>query len=286
MGLLLGVARGSSEPPRLMVFRHDPPGAPAGPILGLVGKGITFDTGGISIKPADGMERMKDDMAGGAAVACAMRAISLLHAPIRAVGSSATENMPGGRAIKPGDILKSAAEDRQVTTPMPKGVSFLATGPGNSNLGDASCRRGHADRRGCRGARKHERIVRHAARMGRQIARRQSRGQGSGRCRFSRLQEQPKARLRLHQHGRTSRGLDHRSALQGFAGGVGHRHRCMAWAEEAKPLPKGPSGVAVRHWRNCLHQQRTKFPNLARVVSLETRHLGSWLFRASRPRSS
>jgi leucyl aminopeptidase len=109
MGLLLGVARGSSEPPRLMVFRHDPPGAPATPVLGLVGKGITFDTGGISIKPADGMERMKDDMAGGAAVACAMRAIGLLNAPIRVVGVvPATENMPGGRAIKPGDILKSA----------------------------------------------------------------------------------------------------------------------------------------------------------------------------------
>ena len=86
MGLLLGVARGSSEPPRLMVFRHDPPGAPASPTLGLVGKGITFDTGGISIKSADGMERMKDDMAGGAAVACAMRAIALLQAPIRVIG--------------------------------------------------------------------------------------------------------------------------------------------------------------------------------------------------------
>jgi leucyl aminopeptidase len=109
MGLLLGVARGSSEPPRLMVFRHDPPGAPKTPVLGLVGKGITFDTGGISIKPSDGMERMKDDMAGGAAVACAMRAIALLRAPIRVVGVvPATENMPGGRAIKPGDILKSA----------------------------------------------------------------------------------------------------------------------------------------------------------------------------------
>jgi len=108
MGLLLGVARGSSEPPRLMVFRHNPPGA-TGPVLGLVGKGITFDTGGISIKPADGMERMKDDMAGGAAVACAMRAIGKLGAPIRVVGVvPATENMPGGRAIKPGDILKSA----------------------------------------------------------------------------------------------------------------------------------------------------------------------------------
>jgi leucyl aminopeptidase len=109
MGLLLGVARGSSEPPRLMVFRHDPPGAPKTPVLGLVGKGITFDTGGISIKPADGMERMKDDMAGGAAVACAMRAIALLNAPIRVIGVvPTTENMPGGRAIKPGDILKSA----------------------------------------------------------------------------------------------------------------------------------------------------------------------------------
>jgi len=110
MGLLLGVARGSSEPPRVIVFRYDPPGAPEKPVLGLVGKGITFDTGGISIKPAEGMERMKDDMAGGAAVACAMRAIALLQAPMRVIGVvPTTENMPGGRAIKPGDILKSAA---------------------------------------------------------------------------------------------------------------------------------------------------------------------------------
>jgi leucyl aminopeptidase len=109
MGMLLGVARGSAEPPRLMVIRHDPPGAPAAPVLGLVGKGITFDTGGISIKPAEGMERMKDDMTGGAAVVCAMRAIALLKAPIRVIGVvPTTENMPGGRAIKPGDVLKSA----------------------------------------------------------------------------------------------------------------------------------------------------------------------------------
>ncbi len=79
---------------------------PAGPVLGLVGKGITFDTGGISIKPADGMERMKDDMAGGAAVAGAMRAIGLLGAPIRVIGVvPMAENMPGGKAVKPGDIL-------------------------------------------------------------------------------------------------------------------------------------------------------------------------------------
>ena len=110
MGLLLGVSRGSAEPPRVIVLRHDPPGAPATPVLGLVGKGVTFDTGGISIKPADGMERMKDDMAGGAAVVCAMRAIALLRAPIRVVGVvPATENMPGGRAIKPGDVLTGAS---------------------------------------------------------------------------------------------------------------------------------------------------------------------------------
>ena len=110
MGLLLGVARGSAEPPRVIVMRHDPPGAPDAPVLGLVGKGITFDTGGISIKPAEGMERMKDDMAGGAAVICAMRAIALLEAPIRVIGIvPTTENMPGGKAMKPGDVLTGAS---------------------------------------------------------------------------------------------------------------------------------------------------------------------------------
>ena len=110
MGLLLGVARGSDEPPRVIVIRHTPPDAPRTPVLGLVGKGITFDTGGISIKPADGMERMKDDMAGGAAVVCAMRAIALLKAPIQVIGVvPTTENMPSGRAVKPGDVLTSAS---------------------------------------------------------------------------------------------------------------------------------------------------------------------------------
>ena len=74
MGMLLGVARGSQEPPRLVVLTHDPPDAVPGVVLGLVGKGITFDTGGISIKSADNMDKMKDDMSGGAAVICAMSA--------------------------------------------------------------------------------------------------------------------------------------------------------------------------------------------------------------------
>ena len=115
MGLLLGVGQGSTEPPRMLVLTHTPRGAAASrasgqPVLGLVGKGITFDTGGISIKPADGMERMKTDMSGGAAVIGAMRAISLLNAPIKVIGVvPAAENMPGGRAMKPGDVLTGAA---------------------------------------------------------------------------------------------------------------------------------------------------------------------------------
>jgi leucyl aminopeptidase len=110
MGLLLGVARGSDEPPRLIALRYDPPGAPETPVLGLVGKGVTFDTGGISLKAAQHMERMKDDMSGGAAVIAAMGAIAALGAPVRCVGVvPATENMPGGNAVKPGDVLRGAA---------------------------------------------------------------------------------------------------------------------------------------------------------------------------------
>ena len=110
MGLLLGVAQGSAEPPRLIVLRYEPAGAPASPVLGFVGKGITFDSGGISIKPADGMERMKDDMAGGAAVAAALRALKVLDAPCRVIGLiPTTENMPGGRATRPGDVIRGAS---------------------------------------------------------------------------------------------------------------------------------------------------------------------------------
>jgi leucyl aminopeptidase len=110
MGLLLGVGRGSVEPPRMLVARYEPPGAPQAPVLALVGKGITFDTGGISIKPSDGMERMKDDMAGGAAVIAALRTIALERLPLRAIAIvPCAENMPGGRATKPGDIHRSAA---------------------------------------------------------------------------------------------------------------------------------------------------------------------------------
>ena len=85
MGAFWGVAQGSDEPPALIVLRYEPAGAPEKPVLGLVGKGITFDTGGISIKPADGMEKMKYDMAGGATMIGAMRAIALLKPKVKVI---------------------------------------------------------------------------------------------------------------------------------------------------------------------------------------------------------
>ena len=108
MGALLGVARGSDQPPKLIVLRYSGDPDDSSGDLGLVGKGITFDTGGISIKPAGGMEDMKGDMAGGASVIAAMKAIGRLKPRINVTGLiAATENMPGGSAQRPGDIVRS-----------------------------------------------------------------------------------------------------------------------------------------------------------------------------------
>ena len=105
MGAFWSVSQGSEEEPRLIVMRYEPSRAPKGRVLGLVGKGITFDSGGISIKPADGMEKMKYDMAGGAAMIGAMRAIAQLKPNLRVIGVvCASENMPSGKAQKPGDV--------------------------------------------------------------------------------------------------------------------------------------------------------------------------------------
>jgi leucyl aminopeptidase len=105
MGAFWSVSQGSEEPPALIVMRYDPEGVTDGPVLGLVGKGITFDTGGISIKPADSMEKMKYDMAGGGAMVGAMRAIALLKPKVRVIGIvCSAENMPDGKAYKPGDV--------------------------------------------------------------------------------------------------------------------------------------------------------------------------------------
>jgi len=106
MGALLSVAQGGPEPPRMIVITYTPANTkPGAPVIGLVGKAVTFDTGGISIKPSEGMEKMKYDMAGGATMLGVMRALAALKPSVKVICVvPATENMPGGTAQKPGDI--------------------------------------------------------------------------------------------------------------------------------------------------------------------------------------
>jgi len=105
MGVLLGVAQGSSQPPKLIVLSYKG-GKKSSNTVGFIGKGITFDSGGISIKPSEGMAEMKSDMAGAAAVMAALVAIAQLKPKVNVTAIvPATENLPGGNALKPGDIL-------------------------------------------------------------------------------------------------------------------------------------------------------------------------------------
>ena len=109
MGAFAGVAQGAHNEPRLIIMRYEPANAKADFTLGLVGKAITFDTGGISLKPSLSMENMKGDMSGGGAVIAGMCAIADLGIPVRAIAVVAsTENMPSGHAYRPGDILTAA----------------------------------------------------------------------------------------------------------------------------------------------------------------------------------
>jgi leucyl aminopeptidase len=259
MGLLLGVARGSAEPPRLIVFRHNPPGAPEKPVLGLVGKGITFDTGGISIKPAEKMEQMKDDMAGGAAVACAMRAIALLKAPMRVIGVvPTTENMPGGRAIKPGDVLKSAAgKTVEVINTDAEGRMILADGLwyakelGATHLVDVATLTGAVVvalgkiTSGLFGTPDEwvDLVRRAADRAG---------DRAWPMPVFDEYRDQIKSEIAdmMNTGGRAAGSITAAMFLKEFADGLPWVHMDIAgtaWVEEPRPyLPKGPSGVAVR----------------------------------------
>ena len=108
MNVILGVDRGSDQPCRFIVLEYTPEEATE-QTLALVGKGITFDTGGLNLKPGDSMRHMESDMAGGAGVIGAMRLVGHFKPPVRVVGLvPASENMPGGNAFKPGDILRAA----------------------------------------------------------------------------------------------------------------------------------------------------------------------------------
>ena len=259
MGLLLGVAQGSHEPPRLLVLRHAPEGAPETPVLGLVGKGITFDAGGISIKPAAGMERMKDDMAGGAAVVAAMRAIGLLRAPINVVGVvPCAENMPGGGAIRPGDVLTAAsgktvevidtdAEGRLVLAD----ALWYAQQAGATHLVDVATLTG-----ACQVALGKV----SSGLMGRPAAWvehvRGVANRAGDRSWVLPLFEDYRDQLRseiadlLNVGGRPAGALTAAMFLREFAGDLPWAHIDIAgtaWIDEAKPFaPKGPTGVGVR----------------------------------------
>ena len=259
MGLLLGVARGSAEPPRVLVMRYTPPGAPAHPVLGLVGKGITFDTGGISIKPADGMERMKDDMAGGAAVIGAMRALALLKAPIAVVGVvPMTENMPGGRALKPGDILTGASgKTVEVLNTDAEGRLILGDGLwyaqqlGATHLVDVATLTGAcvvALGKAASGLfgqpESWAELVRHTA------------NRAGDRCWPLPLYEEYREQIRseiadmVNVGGRPASVCTAAMFIKEFVGDLAWAHLDIAgtaWADEAKPWqPKGATGVAVR----------------------------------------
>ncbi len=131
MGAILSVAQGSELPPRVIVITYNPPNPkPGAPVLGLVGKAVTFDTGGISIKPANDMEKMKFDMAGGAAMLGVMRALSALKPAIKVIAViPSAENMPGGRAQKPGDVqIAMSGKSIEVINTDAEGRLLLADG--------------------------------------------------------------------------------------------------------------------------------------------------------------
>ena len=259
MGMLLGVGRGSAEPPRLVAIRYDPAGAPESPVLGLVGKGITFDTGGISIKPAADMDRMKDDMAGGAAVACAIRALAELNAPIRVIGIiPIAENMPGGRAIRPGDVLKSASgKTVEVVNTDAEGRLILgdalwyARQLGATHLVDIATLTGAISialgriASGLFGT--PAAFVEHV----RDVAER-----AGDRCWPLPLFDEYKDQLRseiadmMNTGGRLGGAITAALFLKEFTGGLPWIHLDIAgtaWADESKPfMPKGPTGVGVR----------------------------------------
>ena len=259
MGMLLGVGRGSAEPPRLVAIRYDPAGAPESPVLGFVGKGITFDTGGISIKPAADMDRMKDDMAGGAAVACAIRALAELKAPIRVIGViPIAENMPGGRAIRPGDVLKSASgKTVEVINTDAEGRLILgdalwyARQLGATHLVDIATLTGAISialgriTSGLFGT--PAAFVEHV----RDVAER-----AGDRCWPLPLFDEYKDQLRseiadmINTGGRHGGAITAALFLKEFTGGLPWIHLDIAgtaWADENKPfMPKGPTGVGVR----------------------------------------
>ncbi len=259
MRLLLAVSQGSAEPPRVLVLRYDPPQPADGSVLGLVGKGVTFDTGGISIKPADGMDRMKYDMAGGAAVVGALRAIARLGAPRRVIGIvPMTENMPGSKATRPSDVITGAnGKTVEVTNTDAEGRLILgdalwhATRLGATHLVDVATLTG-----ACMVALGHHvsglmgTPPDWTARVGRAAAAAGDRVWELPIYREAREQMRSEIADMVNSAGRAGGAITAAAFLREFTADVPWAHLDIAgtaWADKAEPhQPKGPTGVAMR----------------------------------------
>ncbi len=261
MGAFAAVAQGSAEPPALIIMTYTPEGGVAedGPVMGLVGKGITFDTGGISIKPADSMEKMKYDMAGSAAMIGAMQAIAALKPKVKVIGIvCSAENMPDGKAFKPGDVVTAmSGKTIEIINTDAEGRLVLADGLhyaktlGCTHLIDAATLTGACvvalgynnvglfsnDDSTC------EKFMAGIPKSGEK---------------FWRLpctddyRDQIKSQIGdiMNTGGRAAGAVTAAMFLKEFAGDTPWIHLDIAgcaWNEELKPwLPKGPTGIAVR----------------------------------------
>jgi leucyl aminopeptidase len=259
MGAFWSVAQGSDEPPTLIVMKYEPAGAPEKPVLGLIGKGVTFDTGGISIKPADGMEKMKYDMAGGATMIGVMRAIAMLKPKVKVIAIiGATENMPSGKAQKPGDVqIAMSGKSIEIINTDAEGRLVLADGLcyarqlGCTHLVDAATLTGavvvalgyanagvFANDDGM-----YERLEKAQAKAGEKMWRLP-------------LDDEYKENIRsniadmVNSGGRWGGAINAAMFLKEFAEDTPWIHLDIAgtaWTEEQKPwIAKGPSGVALR----------------------------------------
>ena len=258
MGALLGVSQGSAEPPRMVVLKHR--GKPdSQQLLTLVGKGITFDTGGISLKPADGMEKMKYDMAGGATAMAALRSLALMRAPVNCmVVVPLAENMPGGRAQRPGDVVRSmSGKTIEIINTDAEGRLVLADGLayarqlGATHLVDLATLTGAVRialgpyRVGVMGNHQDfiDSFLQAAGRAGEKM------WQLPLDDEYRDMIKSPIADI-ANSGGRYAGAITAGKFLQEFVGDVPWVHldiAGIAWNEEEKPyLPKGPSGIAVR----------------------------------------
>jgi len=272
MGAFLSVARGSDQPPKMMVLKYTPEGGgaaePGDDYLALVGKGITFDTGGISIKPSENMELMKYDMTGGATVLGVMRAVAQLKPPIPVLGIvPATENMPSGKATKPGDVVRAmSGKTIEVINTDAEGRLILAdaisyakklgatrvvdmatlTGAVSIALGDVNT--------GIMGT--DQELINEVIEAGREVG--EKFWQLPLDKEYSKQIKSDIADIK-NVGGRKAGTITAAAFLKEFADGLSWAHLDIAgtaWGDEPKPFrSKGPTGVAVRTLVNFVERQ-------------------------------